>query len=199
MAETDVVKIEILRLTKDYVIINKPAGYDSEKDVPLLLEQDGIKNAKCFHRLDRDVGGVMLLTLSDRAPKILSETEFEKEYFALVNGILPEEEGEMRDLLYHDRRLNKTFVVKKKRNGVKEAFLTYKVIFENNGKSGVSVILGTGRTHQIRVQFASRGFPLVGDGKYGGGKGKPSLVSKRLGFFDKMNNEDVNVEIDVVS
>ncbi|MCF0111919.1 MAG: RNA pseudouridine synthase, partial [Erysipelotrichaceae bacterium] len=73
----------------------------------------------------------------------------------------------LTDYLYHDKTRNKTFVVKKLRKGVKEAILDYVVLDTNDTNSLVEVHLHTGRTHQIRVQFASRQHPLVGDGKYG--------------------------------
>lgn len=182
---------EILYRNKDFIIINKPVPADSEREVPALLEKEGIHGAKCFHRLDREVGGVMLLTLSPDAPKKLEGVSFTKEYTAEIIGCPAEKSGEMTDLLYHDRRANKTFTVKKKRAGVKEAKLFYDVISEGE-KSLVRVRLVTGRTHQIRVQFASRGMPVSGDGRYGGGKGVLKLFSSSLSF--EWEGETVHIE-----
>ena len=121
------------------------------------------------HRLDREVGGIMVFAKDSKTAAFLPD-RLVKEYIAVFEGSLPDE-GEMTDLLYHDRVKNKTYVVKRKRNGVKEARLAYRIVSHENGISTAQVRLFTGRTHQIRVQFASRGCPLVGDKKYGAKSG----------------------------
>ena len=88
-----------------------------------------------------------------------------KEYVALVHG-MPPESGDWEDFLFKDSRKNKVFVVKKERKGVKKARLEFRRLSEGE-TSMVRIRLHTGRSHQIRVQFSSRGFPLVGDHKYG--------------------------------
>ena len=88
-----------------------------------------------------------------------------KEYVALVHGT-PPEHGDWEDLLFKDSSKNKVFIVKKERKGVKKARLEF-VRLRGGEPSLVRVRLYTGRSHQIRVQFSSRGFPLVGDHKYG--------------------------------
>ena len=108
----------------------------------------------------------------------------EKEYLAVLTKPMAEPCGTLRDLLYHDRVKNKTDVVKRKRNGVKEAVLDYETLTSGADGTLVRVHLHTGRTHQIRVQFASRGCPLAGDGKYGGKGSAPLLWSCRLAFPD---------------
>ena len=125
------------------------------------------------HRLDRGVGGVMVYARTPEAAAVLSEAirenRFGKEYLAVVHGRPMPETGEMRDLLFHDPKCNKTFVADRIRNGVKEAILQYSVMggTEPEELTLVRIRLLTGRTHQIRVQFASRGHALYGDGKYG--------------------------------
>ncbi len=146
------------------------------------------------HRLDRGVGGVMVYAKTPEAAARLSAAiqarELKKEYLAVVRGTLEPEYGEMRDLLFHDRRQNKTFVVERARAGVKEALLEYDVIDRMTTARGeecslVHILLHTGRTHQIRVQFASRGHTLLGDGKYGArGDNRPiALFATRLAFL----------------
>ena len=106
----------------------------------------------------------------------------QKEYLAVLGARPKDDSGELFDLLFHDRFKNKTYVVSKERKGVKKASLSYRVVAEADGLCLVHVRLHTGRTHQIRVQFASRGMPLVGDGKYGSRKNaaSPALWSYAL-------------------
>ena len=137
------------------------------------------------HRLDRDTMGLMVFAKSKEAAAFLSaqmEKSFAKEYLARCEGV-PPEQGELIDLLYHDRGKNKTYVVKRKRMGVKEARLSYEVLSRSEGSSLLRVRLFTGRTHQIRVQFSSRGYPLLGDKKYGAKTGGDlQLWAYRLRF-----------------
>ena len=178
----------VLHQTAEYAVCVKPVGISSEGDagLPGLLHRQLGGDWFPVHRLDQAVGGVMLLAKSAEAAARLSAAaqagKIEKEYLAVLSGIPQESEGTLTDLLFHDRTKNKTYVVKRKRAGVKEARLYYIVWKTADGRSLVRVRLETGRTHQIRVQFASRGLPLVGDGKYGSrdGKGTPALWSYRL-------------------
>ncbi|MDD6856567.1 MAG: RNA pseudouridine synthase, partial [Oscillospiraceae bacterium] len=104
------------------------------------------------------------------------------EYLALVHGC-PPETGTWEDLLFKDSRKNKVFVVKRPRAGVRAAKLRYRVLRPGE-ESLVRVFLETGRSHQIRVQFSSRGYPLVGDHKYGSRakQTEPLLFSAALSF-----------------
>lgn len=145
-----------------------------------------------IHRLDRGVGGVMVYAREPRAAAKLSADiqrhQFHKEYLAVVHGCPAESTAILRDLLFHDRNRNKTFTVDRMRKGVKEAVLDYRVLATVNDPtlgilSLLSVTLHTGRTHQIRVQFASRGHTLVGDGKYGAHDHCPiALFCRSLAF-----------------
>ena len=93
--------------------------------------------------------------------------------------------------------MNKAFVVDRARKGSKEAVLTYRVLARaENGHALVLVRLHTGRTHQIRVQFASRALPLIGDGKYGSREKCPNIAlwAYRLSFPHPVNGKNVSAE-----
>ena len=161
--------MHLLYEDKDIVVCVKPVGVDSEKELPRLLQERLGGGIFCLHRLDLNVGGVMVFARNKAAAaKIsaqISRGEMVKEYVALVKGA-PEESGTWEDWLFKDSRRNKVFVVKKQRAGVKAAKLAYRVVRAGE-ESLVHIRLFTGRSHQIRVQFASRGYPLLGDHKYG--------------------------------
>ncbi len=161
--------VDILFENGDFVVCIKPVGLDAEHDVPaVLIEQLG-DTIFPLHRLDQNVGGVMVYARNQKAAaglsKVIAEGEMVKEYLAMVHGT-PPAEGDWEDLLFKDSRKNKVFVVKRQRGGVKAARLTYRCL-QAGEKSLVRIRLYTGRSHQIRVQFSSRGYPLVGDHKYG--------------------------------
>ena len=161
--------MEILFSDKEIVVCIKPVGLDSEQDVPQALSQLLGGEIFTLHRLDKNVGGVMIYGRTKAAAakfsKLIQDGQLVKEYVALVHGT-PPAEGDLVDLLWKDSSKNKVFVVKRERKGVKKARLTYRLLRAGE-QSMVRVRLYTGRSHQIRVQFASRGFPLVGDHKYG--------------------------------
>lgn len=162
-------KIQILCTERDFAVIVKPVGMDSEKEVPERLSRELGGVFYTIHRLDRNVGGVMVYARTKEAAAALSRLvqsgELVKEYFAQVTST-PPEEAVWEDLLLKDSRKNKVFVVKRQRAGVKAAKLAYTRLTAGE-VSLVRVRLHTGRSHQIRVQFASRGYPLAGDHKYG--------------------------------
>lgn len=167
--------IDILFKNDDFLACVKPIGVPSQSDgaadmVRLLGEQTG-GEIYPVHRLDTAVGGTMIFARNKKAAaylsKEISEKRFVKKYYAVTEGLPDEKEGRLEDLLFKDKRKNKSFVVKRERKGVRRASLDYRVIDEADGKALVSVRLNTGRSHQIRVQFASRRMPLAGDGKYG--------------------------------
>ena len=161
--------MEILYSDRDIVACIKPVGMDSESEIPAALKTELSGDIFTVHRLDKNVGGVMVYARTKSAAAMLSqliqEGKMVKEYVAMVHGT-PAEEGDWEDLLWKDSRKNKVFVVKRVRGGVKAARLEFKRLSEGE-TSIVRIRLHTGRSHQIRVQFASRGYPLVGDHKYG--------------------------------
>ena len=144
---------------------------DEPGGMPELVRQAlGTEDVRTVHRLDRVVGGLMVLARSANAASELSrqirEEEFEKEYLAIVHGAPEAAEGRLCDLLYRDKARKMTMVAEKMDKGVQPAALCYRVLKSQNGMSRVRIALETGRTHQIRVQFASRQMPLVGERKY---------------------------------
>lgn len=161
--------MEILYSDRDIVVCIKPVGLDSEKEVPDALKEQLGGEIFSLHRLDKNVGGVMVYARQKQAAAALSKAIQEgtmvKEYYAMVHGT-PPESGDWEDLLWKDSAKNKVFVVKRERKGVKKARLEFQRRTAGT-QSLVHIRLHTGRSHQIRVQFASRGFPLVGDHKYG--------------------------------
>ena len=178
--------MEILYSDRDMAVCVKPVGLDSELEVPAALKE--ILGGEIFpiHRLDKNVGGVMVYARTKQAAAELSRAvqagSMVKEYVALVHGS-PPETGDWEDLLWKDSGKNKVFVVKRLRGGVKKARLEYRVLSAGEC-SLVRIRLHTGRSHQIRVQFSSRGFPLVGDHKYGARDSSPApmLFSCRITF-----------------
>lgn len=178
--------MEILYSDKALAVCVKPVGLDSEQEVPAALIQALGGEIFPIHRLDKNVGGVMVYARTRQAAATLSraiqESTMVKEYVALVHGT-PPETGDWEDLLFKDSSKNKVFVVKKERKGVKKARLEYRVL-TSGPDSLVRIRLYTGRSHQIRVQFSSRGYPLAGDHKYGARDdlSAPMLFSCRVSF-----------------
>ena len=159
----------ILYSDRGIVVCVKPVGLDSESELPAALKEAIGGEIFPIHRLDKNVGGVMVYARTKSAAATLSKAvqngEMIKEYVAMVHGT-PPEHGDWENFLFKDSRKNKVFVVKKERKGVKLARLEFQRLRAGE-TSLVHIRLHTGRSHQIRVQFSSRGFPLVGDHKYG--------------------------------
>ena len=199
--------IKILYKDETLAVAVKPAGVLSQPDrtgedsmVTLLKAQLG-REVFPVHRLDRAVGGLMIFAMTKAAAGKLSalvtSDSFEKEYTAVIHGVPAEEKGELLDFLFHDSRKNLTSVVPATHKDAKEAKLAYTLLAKDmEGEfSLVRVRLYTGRTHQIRVQFASRSMPLAGDGKYGArDRMGLALWSSRLSFRHPVRKKTMTFE-----
>ena len=178
--------MNIIYSDRDLAVIVKPVGMESEHQVPAAISEALGGEVFPVHRLDLNVGGVMVYARTKDAAaalsKLVQEGQLVKEYRCLVNGV-PSERGTLVDFLFKDNKKNKVFVVKKERKGVKKASLEYTRLTDSD-PSLLHIKLHTGRSHQIRVQFASRGFPLLGDHKYGSRDDSkvPALFSCRISF-----------------
>lgn len=206
-------QMEILYKDKNIIAVKKAAGVPTQSDLSgdadlmsITSEylSDGKENSSLWliHRLDRVVGGVIVFARNKKYAALLStlvsENKMTKEYLAIVEG--EAEGGVLKDFLYKDSAKGKSFVVDRKRAGVKEAELEYTKISAKETERGVFTIvkirLHTGRFHQIRAQFSSRGLPLVGDGKYGSRDAMakmPTLFAARLAFCIDGKDFDVTV------
>lgn len=167
--------IDVRYIDERIIVCIKPSGIlstDEEGGLPQMLqEQLGLEyRPRTVHRLDRVVSGLMVLARGAKSASILSEQvmrhSFGKEYLAVVHCCPAEKQGTFSDLLGRDKARKMTYVADGPGKGIQEAMLDYEVLDNMDGMSLVRVVLHTGRTHQIRVQFASRGMPLVGERKY---------------------------------
>ena len=193
--------MELIYVDDDILVCLKPArvlSTDEPGGVPdLAREALGDKSAdvRTVHRLDRVVSGLMVLARNAKAASELSrqirEDEFQKEYLAVVHGRPAENTGALRDLLGRDKVRKMTYVAQEPAKGVQEAVLDYQVLNTASGMSRVQIRLHTGRTHQIRVQYASRGMPLVGERKYSelNDPCEIALWSYRIGFTHPKTGE----------
>ncbi len=188
---------ELLYYDERIAVAIKPCGVLSEGSdrggMPALLQQALGGDFYSVHRLDRETGGVMVYARDGKTAGWLSarmqEGLFQKEYRVILHGAPAEPQGRLCDLLFRDAAKNKSYVVTRPRRGVREAILDYQLLAQKETPYGplslLRVILGTGRTHQIRVQFSSRRMPLFGDGRYGGRERAPlGLFACRLAFPD---------------
>lgn len=186
--------MEILYSDSDILVCIKPArvlSTDEPGGLPSLVREalgDPKADVRTVHRLDRVVSGVMVLARNAKTASELSrqirEDIFEKEYLAVLHGIPENPKAELRDLLYRDKARRMTMVASEPAKGVQEAVLDYELLNHTENNSLVKIHLHTGRTHQIRVQFASRGLPLVGERKYSTLEDpcEIALWSHRIGF-----------------
>lgn len=198
--------MKILFEDRDIVVCIKERGLlsqegkEGEETVPSLLRVQCNSDIYPVHRLDKEVGGVMVYAKNKKSAAFLSsqvsDRTMEKEYLAVLEGVPEEKEGQLEDLLFFDKSKNKSYTVKKERRGVKKALLSYKVISRKDGLSLVRVKLQTGRTHQIRVQFASRKMPLAGDRRYGSKSDSKiiALWSCRISFLHPSDKKIMTFE-----
>lgn len=183
--------VPVLYADSALLAVCKPAGVPSEPlpgtpgVADLLTGEYG--PLWLVHRLDRETAGVMVLARSREAAAALSrqitDGVFQKTYLAVTDGVPAAPTGEYRDLLFRDAKKGRSYIVDRERRGVREAVLTYETLAVSEGRALVRVALQTGRTHQIRVQFAGRGTPLCGDGRYGSKSKTPlALVAHKVCF-----------------
>lgn len=195
--------MDILYMDKDIIVCVKPPkvlSTDEPGGLPELLRRElGEEKAdvRTVHRLDRATSGLMVLARNTSAASELSrqirEEGIGKEYLAVVHGDCPDQ-GSMQDLMYRDKARKMSFVTKEPGKGIQEALLDYETLGRKEGLSLVRVKLHTGRTHQIRCQFASRGLPLVGERKYAQPREDCplALFSQALSFKHPMTGETMN-------
>ena len=199
--------LKILTQTPGYILCVKPRGVSSEAGEggmqELIADVLGISPELVLpvHRLDRETGGVMVYALTKSAAAALSagiaEGKLQKEYLAVPEGLLQEPSGQWNDLLYWDRTKRKSYPVQRQRKGVKEAELSFEVISRTEKSALLRIEPKTGRTHQIRVQCASRGLPLWGDGRYGGREKQGfGLWCRSIAFPDPCGSGMIRAEAD---
>lgn len=176
VSQEQTTQLDILYADQDILVCIKPArvlSTDEPGGLPSLV-RTALENEKAdvrtVHRLDRVVSGVMVLARNAKTASELSrqirEDAFEKEYLAVVHGKPEAGSGTLTDLLYRDKARKMTMVASGPAKGVQEAILDYELLNCAQEMSRVKILLRTGRTHQIRVQFSSRNMPLVGERKY---------------------------------
>ena len=177
--------VKVLYEDNHLLVVEKPVNILSQGDdtndkdmVNLLKEYVKEKYNKpgnvyigLVHRLDRPVGGAMIFAKTSKAASRLSEQvrnkTFKKTYRAVIHGTMSKEKDTLKDYLYKNKKTNMVSVVRKDHNEAKHAELSYETLGKKDGFSLVEIDLKTGRSHQIRVQFASRKHPLFGDQRYG--------------------------------
>ena len=205
--------LHVLYCDKHILVCEKPVGVLSEPgsgaNLPALAAEwlaarGEDPTVRTVHRLDKAVGGLTVLARTQAAAASLSEQiaarTAEKEYLDVLRGVPERDEAELEDLLFHDSRTNKTFVVTRPRKGVRAAKLSYRVLGRAQGEAGpltlVRVRLHTGRTHQIRAQFSHRGLPLLGDIRYGSKAAHgPALFACKLAFDHPATGERLTFEL----
>lgn len=211
-------KLNVIYEDNHIIVVEKPAGVPTQADISgdtdmytlvgEYIKEKYNKPGNVFvgivHRLDRPVGGIMVFAKTSKGASRLSEQirnrSFKKTYRAMVHGLLKNKKGTLKNYLLKDEKKNKSFVVSEGTKNAKLAVLDYEVISENkaDNTSIVEVELHTGRHHQIRLQFANIGHPLVGDSKYGNDKGlsNVALWSYKLKFKHPTKDEEMEFTLE---
>lgn len=210
---------EVLHEDNHCLVLNKPAGMPTQggdsgawslvdwarEDLRVRHQKPGNVFVGLVHRLDQAVSGAIVLARTSKGASRLSEQfregTVDKRYWAIVEGRVDPGEGVWRDWLLKDERDNRVTVVEAATPGAKDAWLEYRVLETLAGRTLIEVKLGTGRGHQIRVQLASRGYPIAGDRKYGArsdvkaedGGFRIALHSRSLGFRHPTREEVIEV------
>lgn len=207
-------KINIIYETNHLLVVIKPPNIpvceDETKDIDLLTilkhylkekyQKPGNVYLGLVHRLDRPVGGIMVFAKTsksaNRLAKQMNNNSFKKEYYAVIEGTLKSKDT-FEDYLYKDEKKNISYTTTKDKG--KYSKLEYEIIKQKDNYNLVKINLYTGRSHQIRVQFSSRGYPLVGDMKYGNGKTKCdiALFAYKLSFLDPITNKKLEFKLDL--
>lgn len=200
--------MELLYKDNDIIVCVKPQralSTDEPGGVPDLVREvlgDPKADVRTVHRLDRVVGGLMVLARNAHAASELSrqirEEQFQKEYLAVVHGRPEYDIGKLYDLLARDKARKMTMVASEPGKGVQPASLGYCVLGYCEKMSKVRIQLETGRTHQIRVQFASRGLPLVGERKYSTREDECEIAlwSAKIGFAHPVTGEPMEFALE---
>lgn len=209
--------LEILYEDDDIIVCVKPAGVATQTRQPGRADMESLlKNYRMakneppevwvVHRLDQPVSGVMIFAKGKKAASELGRQVqaklADKFYYAKTDGVPPEKKGRLEDWLLRDGKGNVSSVVSRETAGAKRAALTYEVVEQDGAHAILRVRLETGRHHQIRVQLAHAGFPIVGDRKYNFKENlKPfhenlQLCSYRLGFRHPETRRKMEFEID---
>lgn len=210
-------KINIIYEDNHLIVVHKPAGIpvcpDSSKKIDLLTTIKNYLKVKyhkpgnvylgLVHRLDRPVEGIMVYAKTSKAAERLSKQinskEFKKTYYAIIEGV-PKKEDTLTDYLIKNEKNNTSYVTTKDKG--KLSILDYELIKTINNLSLIKINLQTGRHHQIRVQFSSRGYPLYGDHKYNkhfinDNKEDIALIAKELSFYHPTTKELLQFKIDL--
>lgn len=204
-------KLDVLYEDNQIVVVIKPQNVptmpDESKDEDMLslvkkyVKEKYNKEGEAFiglvHRLDRPTGGVMVFARNSKAAKRLSEQfaghdKVEKTYYAVVKGVLKIKSQKLVNYLKKDEKENIVKIVPMSESGAKKAELEYCVLEDDGKNTLVQVKILTGRSHQIRVQMANMGYPLVGDVKYGKERGMTSnlgLWAGKLSFVHPVSKE----------
>ena len=208
--------IPILYEDNHLLIVEKPVNVpvqgdrSGDPDLLSLLKQDlkirynkpGNVYLGLVHRLDRPVGGVIVFAKTSKAASRLARTlqkrQFERKYVTVVRGVPEQKKARLENYLLKDRRKNIVTCVPAGTKHAKQAILEYKVLNHNDKLSLLLVKLHTGRSHQIRVQLATAGYPIYGDQKYGQAVNKPgqqiALWSYSLQFPHPVREEVVFIQ-----